>query len=124
MAETIKVLVAPIGFFERLRAICNRYGILLIFNEVITGFSRLGAALAMLDLYRDEDLFARARGLEAYWEASVYGLAGYRHVIDIRNLGLVAGIELEPRPGAPGARAMELFRRLLIRGCWSTPRAT
>ena len=74
------------------------------------------AALATLDLYRDEDLFARARGLEAHWEAAVHGLRGEPHVIDIRNLGLVAGIELAPRPGAPGARAQALFRRLFDTG--------
>src|SRR3546814_1614924 len=52
-----------------------------------------------------------ARGGEraTHWEEAVHGLKGARHVIDIRNIGLVAGIELEPREGAPGARAMELF---------------
>lgn len=183
MAGSTGVLVPPTGYLERLRAICDHYGILLIFDEVITGFGRIGAAtaserlgvtpdmitlakgitnaavpmgavacrrgiyetvtgamadaggiemfhgytysahplacaaaLATLDLYRDEALFARARSLEPYWEAAVHGLAGHRHVIDIRNLGLVAGIELAPRVGAPGARAMELFRRLFDYG--------
>jgi beta-alanine--pyruvate transaminase len=74
------------------------------------------AALATLDLYRDEGLFERARGLEGRWETAVHGLADARHVIDIRNMGIVAGIELSPRPGAPGARATEVFRRLFDAG--------
>jgi beta-alanine--pyruvate transaminase len=183
MAGSTGVLVPPKGYLERLREICDRHGILLIFDEVITGFGRLGtataaerfgvvpdmitlakgitnaavpmgavacrrdiydtvtgamaetagielfhgytysahplacaAALATLDLYRDEALFARARSLEALWQAAVHTLAGERHIVDIRNIGLVAGIELAARPGAPGARAMELFRKLFDAG--------
>lgn len=183
LAGSTGVLVPPKGYLERLRMLCDRHGILLIFDEVITGFGRLGAAtaaerfgvtpdiitlakgitnaavpmgaiacrreiydtvtgapgaaagielfhgytysahplacaaaLATLDLYRDEALFARTRGLEAQWEAAVHSLTGAPHVIDIRNLGLVAGIELTPRPDAPGARAQELFRRLFDQG--------
>ena len=183
MAGSTGVLVPPKGYLDRLRAICDRHGILLIFDEVITAFGRLGAAtaaerlgvtpdmitlakgitnaavpmgavaarrgiydtvtgamadaagielfhgytysahplacaaaLATLDVYRDEALFERALGLEARWEAAVHSLAGHRHVTDIRNIGLVAGIELAPRPGAPGARAQELFRRLFDSG--------
>ena len=180
LAGSTGVLVPPNGYLQRLRAICDRHGILLIFDEVITGFGRLGAAtaaerfgvtpdlitlakgitnaavpmgavacsrriqdtvtdagtgielfhgytysahplacaaaLATLDLYRDEALFARAQGLEAHWETAVHGLTGAAHVIDIRNLGLVAGIELTPRPGAPGARGQDLFRALFDAG--------
>ncbi|GGE12321.1 aspartate aminotransferase family protein [Polymorphobacter glacialis] len=183
MAGSTGVLVPPIGYLERLREICTKHGILLIFDEVITAFGRIGAAtaaerlgvtpdiitmakgitnaavpmgavacrrgiydavtgamaqaagielfhgytysahplacaaaLATLDLYRDEALFERSRGLEAYWEAAVHGLAEGRHVIDIRNMGLVAGIEMAPREGAPGARGMEVFRRLFDTG--------
>ncbi len=183
MAGSTGVLPPPKGYLERLRAICDRHGILLIFDEVITAFGRLGAAtaaerfgvvpdiitlakgitnaavpmgavackravydavtgaqgeaagielfhgytysahplacaaaLATMDLYRDEALFARAAGLEAQWEAAIHDLAGEPHVIDIRNLGLVAGIELAPRPGAPGARAQALFRTLFDQG--------
>jgi beta-alanine--pyruvate transaminase len=183
MAGSTGVLVPPKGYLQRLREICDRHGILLIFDEVITGFGRLGtataaerfgvtpdmitlakgitnaavpmgavacrrglyetvtgamadaagielfhgytysahplacaAALATLDLYRDEALFSRAKGLEASWEAKVHTLVGEPHVIDIRNIGLVAGIELAPRPGAVGARAMELFRKLFDAG--------
>ncbi|MCW9002551.1 MAG: aminotransferase class III-fold pyridoxal phosphate-dependent enzyme, partial [Rhodospirillales bacterium] len=78
------------------------------------------AGMATLELYEREGLFARAAELSPAWEAMVHGLKGLPHVIDIRNLGLVAGIELEPRSGAPGARAFEAFTKayeagLLIR---------
>jgi beta-alanine--pyruvate transaminase len=175
LAGSTGVLVPPKGYLERLRAICDKHQILLIFDEVITGFGRLGAATAAerfgvtpdimtlakgltnaavpmgavgvrseiyegmmqaiasgielphgytysghplavaagqatLDLYRDEGLFQRAADLEPVWERAVHGLAGAPHVKDIRNLGLVAGIELESRPGAAGQRAAEVFR--------------
>lgn len=183
LAGSTGVLVPPLGYLERLREICTRHGILLIFDEVITGFGRLGAAtaaealgvvpdmiclakgitngavpmgavacarwiydglidaagdapgielfhgytysahplacaaaLATLDVYRDEALFARAAGLAGHWERAVHGLAGERHVIDVRNLGLVAGIELAPMPGAPGVRGQAVFRALFDAG--------
>ena len=183
LAGSTGVLVPPQGYLERLRAICTKHGILLIFDEVISGFGRLGAAtaaerfgvtpdliclakgitnaavpmgavaagrhvhdaivqapgdvpgielfhgytysahvlacaaaIATMDVYRDEALFARAHGLEAAWENAVHSLAGHPHVIDIRNFGLVAGIELAPRDGAPGARGQELFRTLFDAG--------
>ena len=50
------------------------------------------------------------------FEKAVHGVAGAPHVKDIRNLGLVAGIELEPRPQAPGARAYEVFRKCYEKG--------
>jgi beta-alanine--pyruvate transaminase len=174
VAGSAGVLVPPKGYLQRLRAICDAHGILLIFDEVITGFGRLGAAtaaerfgvvpdlitmakgltnaavpmgavgvqgriydavvngapagielfhgytygghplavaagLATLKLYADEGLFARVAALEPRWEAAVHGLKGAPHVKDIRNLGLVAAIELEPREGAPGKRAAEVF---------------
>ena len=178
LAGSTGVLVPPQGYLERLRAICDKHGILLIFDEVITGFGRLGAAfaaerlcvqpdlmtmakgltngavpmgavavrgaihqafmqgppaaiellhgytysghplacaagLATLDVYAEEDLFARARGLEPLWQDAVHGLRGLPHVVDVRNLGLVAGIELEPRPDSPGSRGYEVYLR-----CW------
>jgi beta-alanine--pyruvate transaminase len=181
MAGSTGVLVPPVGYLERLRAICDRHGILLIFDEVITGFGRLGssfaaehfgvlpdmvtlakgltnatipmgavavrepiyqafmngpedaielphgytysghpvaaaAALAALDVYEAEDLFARAAGLAPYFEQVVHALKPRRHVIDIRNIGLVAGIELEPRPGQPTRRAYETFVKCYERG--------
>jgi beta-alanine--pyruvate transaminase len=172
LAGSAGVLVPPVGYLERLRALCDAHGILLIFDEVITGFGRLGAAfgatrfgvtpdlmtlakgitngavpmgavllrralhdavleasaggieffhgytysghplacaaaMATLDVYRDEALFTRAADLAPAWEAAVHTLRDAPHVADIRNLGLVAGIELESRPGAAGARGAE-----------------
>jgi beta-alanine--pyruvate transaminase len=185
VAGSTGVLIPPKGYLQRLREICTKHGILLIFDEVITGFGRLGASfgteyfgvvpdlittakgltngvvpmgavfarkgiydafmnapentielfhgytysgnpvacaasLATLDIYKDEGLFERAAGLAAYWEDAIHSLKGVRNVIDLRNLGLIAGIELEPRPGKPTARAFETFlksydRNLLIR---------
>lgn len=181
LAGSTGVLVPPVGYLERLRDITRQHGILLIFDEVITAFGRLGKATASerfgvtpdiitlakgisnatvpagavavrrplhdtiidatadgieffhgytysahplataairasLALYRDERLFERAAELETLFETMMHQLADAPHVIDIRNLGLVAGIELAPRPGAPGARALELFRACFERG--------
>jgi beta-alanine--pyruvate transaminase len=175
MAGSTGVLVPPKGYLERLREIATRHGILLIFDEVITAFGRLGyataaerfgvtpdmitcakgltnasvpmgavavrseiydsvvhsspagielfhgytysghplaaaAGLATLDLYAEEGLFERARELEGPFGDAVHALKGEAHVVDVRSLGLVAGIELEPRPGAPGARGMEMLQ--------------
>ncbi|MGH9258753.1 MAG: aminotransferase class III-fold pyridoxal phosphate-dependent enzyme, partial [Acidimicrobiales bacterium] len=190
VAGSTGVLPPPRGYLERLRAICNRHGILLIFDEVITGFGRLGAAfaagrfgivpdlitvakgitnaavpmgavlarrgiyetivnavpagielfhgytysghplaaaagLATLKLYQKEGLFARAASLEGYWEDAVHSLRPVPHVADLRNLGLVAGIDLEPRADSPGARGFEAFvgcfeRGVLIRASGDT----
>ncbi|NVN11211.1 MULTISPECIES: aspartate aminotransferase family protein [Nguyenibacter] len=182
MAGSTGVLPPPVGYLRRLREICDKYGILLIFDEVITGFGRLGgpafaaekfgvipdimtcakgvtngtipmgaaivrehvhaafmdgpesgielphgytysghpvacaAAIATLDTYAEENLFARADDLAPYFEEAAHALRGLPHVVDIRNVGLVAGIELEPRPGAPGARAYETFDRAFRKG--------
>jgi beta-alanine--pyruvate transaminase len=67
------------------------------------------AGVASLDLYKEEGLFERARSLSGYWEDAVHSLKGLPNVIDIRNLGLLCGIELEARPGKPTARAFEAF---------------
>ena len=177
MAGSAGVLPPPVGYLKRLREICDAHGIVLIFDEVITGWGRMGAptaaeafgvtpdlitmakgltnaavpmgavavrrelhdavvngapegielfhgytysghplaaaaGLATLGIYRGEGLFQRARELMPYWEDAAHSLKGAPHVIDIRNCGIVAGIELEPRPGAPGKRAMEAFQRL------------
>jgi beta-alanine--pyruvate transaminase len=181
MAGSTGVLVPPKGYLEKLRAICDKHGLLLIFDEVITGFGRMGApfaaerfgvlpdivtcakgltngtvpmagvivrrgiydafmqgpelavelphgytysghplaaaaALAAMDIYRNENLFERAKSLEPYWEDAVHSLRGLPGVIDIRNIGLVAGIELEPIPGKPAARAFDVFLKCYERG--------
>ena len=174
VAGSTGVLVPPQGYLKRLREICDKHGILLIFDEVITGFGRLGASfaheyfgvkpdlyttakgitnavvpmgavfcrpgiydafmdapensielfhgytysghplacaagLATMDLYKDEGLFERAADLAPYWEEAIHSLKGEPHVIDIRNLGMVGAIEMEPIPGKPTARAFDAF---------------
>src|SRR5579863_2988435 len=175
VAGSTGVLIPPQGYLQKLREICTKHGILLIFDEVITAFGRIGkataseyfgvtpdlitmakainnavvpmgavaahrnvhdtivgsgapgaielfhgytysahpaataAAVATLDLYRKEALFERAASLAPAFETAAHALRGAPHVKDVRNLGLVAGIELESRDGAPGARAYEAF---------------
>ena len=176
LAASTGVLPAPKGYLPRLRAICDKHGILLIFDEVITGFGRLGhafaaerygvvpdmitfakgitsgtvpmggviarkgiydafmrgpehvvelfhgytysahplacaAAIATLDLYRDERLFERARTLEPLWADAAMGLRGLPNVLDIRCVGLTAGIDLAARPDAVGKRGYEAMER-------------
>jgi beta-alanine--pyruvate transaminase len=170
------VLPPPQGYLQRLHAICDRHGILLIFDEVITGFGRLGyafaaerygvvpdmiafakgvtsgavpmggviardglyeafmrgpehvielfhgytysahplacaAGVATLDLYRDEKLFARAKALEPHFAEAAMRLKDLPGVLDIRTVGLAAGIELASRAGAPGLRAYQAMER-------------
>jgi beta-alanine--pyruvate transaminase len=77
------------------------------------------AGIGTLDTYADEGLLTRAASLEKYWEDAVHALKGARHVVDIRNCGLIAAIELEPRPGAPGRRAYEAFVKAFESGVLS-----
>jgi beta-alanine--pyruvate transaminase len=181
VAGSAGVILPPVGYLRRLREICDRHGILLIFDEVITGFGRLGqafaadyfdvlpdiittakgltngsipmgavfvrdeiydafmngpehvielfhgytysghpvacaAGLAAMDIYEQEDLFNRAAEMAPYWEEAVHSLHGLPNVIDIRNLGLVAGIELASREGAPGARAFDAHVKCFEKG--------
>jgi beta-alanine--pyruvate transaminase len=176
MAGSTGVLPPPKGYLKRLREICDKHGLLLIFDEVITGFGRLGhafaaerygvipdmitfakgvtsgavpmggvicrkpiydafmqgpehaielfhgytysghplaaaAALAALDIYRDEGLFERAKALEPVWAEAMMSLRNEPNVLDIRTVGLVAGIDLASRPEGVGKRAYEAMER-------------
>ncbi|HEX9489820.1 MAG TPA: aminotransferase class III-fold pyridoxal phosphate-dependent enzyme, partial [Stellaceae bacterium] len=74
------------------------------------------AGLAALDVYAEERLFDNARTLSPYWEDAVHALKGLPHVIDLRNLGLIAAIELEPIAGQPAKRAFDAFLRAYDKG--------
>jgi beta-alanine--pyruvate transaminase len=182
VAGSTGVLLPPKGYLQRLREICDKHGILLIFDEVITGFGRLGtpfaadyfgvepdlittakgltsgtipmgavfvrdaihdafmngpeygielfhgytysghpvacaAALATLDIYAREGLLTRAAGALAHqWEDAAHSLRGLPYVKDIRNLGLIAAIELEPMAGEPTKRAFSVFLKAFEQG--------
>ncbi len=176
------VLIPPVGYLQKLRDICTRHGILLIFDEVISGFGRTGAAwgaekfgvmpdmiccakgltngavpmgavlvrdgiydtvvnaapegavefmhgytysghplaaaaaVAAIDVFERHDLYANAAAIEPDFEDAAHSLRGKPNIIDIRNIGVVAGIELAPRAGAPGARGYEVFLECWKRG--------
>ncbi|EJN00097.1 aspartate aminotransferase family protein [Phyllobacterium sp. YR531] len=181
VAGSTGVLIPPKGYLKRLREICTKNDILLIFDEVITGFGRLGtpfaidyfgvvpdlvttakgitsgvipmgavfassdiyqafmngpenlielfhgytysghpvacaAALATLDTYEEEGLLTRASELSDYWADALHGLKGLPNVIDIRNLGLIGAIELQPIEGAPTKRAFQAFLNAYEKG--------
>src|SRR5215218_2638553 len=176
MAGSTGVLPSPKGYLQRLRAICDKHGILLIFDEVITGFGRLGfafaserygvipdmicfakgvtsgsvpmggvlsralihdafmngpehvielfhgytysahplacaAGLAALDLYREEDLFARAKTIEPMWYDAAMSLKGLPNVLDIRCVGITAAFDLASKPDGVGKRGYEAMER-------------
>ena len=67
------------------------------------------AAVATLDVYQEEGLLTRAMELAPYWEERLHALKGLPHIIDLRNIGLIGAIEVEPLPGQPGKRAYDLF---------------
>ena len=174
MAGSTGVLIPPKGYLEKIRAICTEHDILLIFDEVITGFGRLGtsfaaqyfdvipdmivcakgltsgtvpmgavmvkneiydtyqdgdpktidlfhgytysahplaaaALIATLEVYTEEGLFDQAAEMAPYWEDALHSLKGVDHVIDIRNLGFVGGIEMSSRNGEVGKRGYDVF---------------
>ena len=174
VAGSTGVLIPPAGYLQRLRDITKKHGILLIFDEVITGFGRLGtpfgadyfgvtpdimvtakgltngiipmgavmvskeihdafmggpehvieffhgytysgnpvasaAALATLETYKDEDLLTRGTEMGVHFAEALHSLKGEPHVIDIRNIGMVGAIELEPIAGSPTKRAFSAF---------------
>ena len=74
------------------------------------------AGIATLDTYAEEGLLTRAASLEKVFEEKIHSLKGEKHVIDVRNLGLMGALELEPRPGKPGARAYEAFLKCFEAG--------
>ena len=180
VAGSTGVLVPPKGYLKRLRELCTKHGILLIFDEVITGFGRLttpfafdyfdvepdmvtcakgitngtipmgavftkthihdvfmdappgielfhgytysghpvacAAALATLEVFKEQNILEHAASMESYWADAVHSLKALPHVIDIRNLGLVAGVELEAIPGKLGARAFGAFKQAFADG--------
>jgi beta-alanine--pyruvate transaminase len=90
--------------------------------ELFHGYTYSGHPLAAaageatLALYHDEGLFANAAALTRYFEDAVHSLEGLPNVIDVRNIGLMAGIELAPRSGKPGARGYEALVRCFESG--------
>jgi beta-alanine--pyruvate transaminase len=181
VAGSTGVLLPPKGYLQKLRDICTKHGILLIFDEVITGFGRVGqpfaaqhfgvtpdmitmakgltngavpagavatsreiydafmsgpegaielfhgytysahpvacaAGVATQRIYRREGLLTRAGEMSGYWADAVHSLKGLPHVIDLRNLGLIGAIELQPIAGKPGARGFDLFLRAFEQG--------
>ena len=181
VAGSAGVLVPPQGYLSRLREICDRHGILLIFDEVITAFGRTGdrfgantfavqpdlitvakgltngavpmgavlvdqaiysafmtgpeqaieffhgytysgtsscrsGRIASLDVYEEEGLYQRASEMAPVLEDAVHSLKGAPNVIDVRNIGMMAAVELAPRDGAPGLRALDVFRRCFDAG--------
>lgn len=176
VAGSTGILPPPVGYLERLREICDEHGIVLIFDEVIAAFGRLGCAygaerfgvtpdiittakgltngvipmgavlvrdeiydafmqgpeymvelfhgytysghpvaaaagLATMDVYDEEGIFEQARNLEPLFEDLLHSFADHKHVIDVRNFGLMGAVEMAPRPGAPGARGAEAHKK-------------
>jgi len=179
-AGSAGVVIPPQGYLKRLRDICTAHNILLIFDEVITGFGRCGtltgadafgvvpdimnaakqitngaqplgaviaskeiydtfmaaggpdymlefphgytysahpvacaAGIAALDVLQKEDMPARVKALAPHFENAVHSLKGSKHVTDIRNFGLAAGLTIAALPGEPARRPYEIAMN-----CW------
>jgi beta-alanine--pyruvate transaminase len=69
------------------------------------------AGIAALDAYAEEGTFEQARALEPHFEDALHSLADHPLVTDVRNFGLMGGVDLAPRPGAAGARGLEVHKR-------------
>lgn len=177
------VVVPPVGYLKRLREICTANNILLIFDEVITGFGRMGAytgatafgvvpdimnaakqitngsqplgvvvankeiydtfmavggpnymlefahgytysahpvacaaAIATLDVLVKENMVERVNQLAPYFENAVHSLKGAKHVLDIRNYGLAAGLTIAAAPGEPAKRPFQIAEKCLEKG--------
>ncbi len=187
IAGSTGVLIPPVGYLEKLREICTRHGILLIFDEVVTGFGRLGrpfaadrfnvtpdliaiakgmtngavpmggviasntvhtalmdaaaqgavefshgytysghplasaAALATLDVYISEGIFDHAAAIEPVWQERAHALKGLTGVVDIRNFGLLAGIELGDDIASGKAMAKKVYDFCFERGVLIRP---
>ena len=176
IAGSTGVLPPPKGYLKRLRELCTKHDILLIFDEVISAFGRMGtptaseffdvtpdiiccakaltnavipmgatvvqdhiyesmldnadapielfhgytysghpvacaAALASLDIYKEEGLFERAVESAKYMQEAAHSLKGTKNVIDIRNMGLIAAVEIQAKDGAIGARGFETMKK-------------
>ena len=176
IAGSTGALPPPKGYLKRLRELCTKHDILLIFDEVVTAFGRMGkatgseffgvtpdiiscakgitnatipmgativqdfiyesmmenadapielfhgytysghpvacaAALATLDIYKEEGLFDNAAHIAPVIEEAAHSLKGTKHIIDIRNLGVIAALELEPKNGAVGVRGFETMKK-------------
>ena len=176
IAGSTGALPPPKGYLKRLRELCTKHDILLIFDEVVTAFGRMGkatgseffgvtpdiiscakgitnatipmgativqdfiyesmmenadapielfhgytysghpvacaAALATLDIYKEEGLFDNAAHIAPVIEEAAHSLKGTKHIIDIRNLGVIAALELEPKKGAVGVRGFETMKK-------------
>lgn len=185
MSGSAGVIVPPKGYLNRLREICDRHEILLIFDEVLTGFGRTGAdfgatlagvtpdmmtlaknltngavpmgavivsgeihdafmagggpeylpefphgytysahplacaaGLAAMDVFEHERMAQRAAEMAPYFEEQIHGLRGLKHVVDIRNLGMAAAIQLEAAPGEPARRPWDVARACWDRGMY------
>jgi beta-alanine--pyruvate transaminase len=181
VAGSTGVLIPPKGYLTRLRELCTKHGILLIFDEVITGFGRLAtpfasdyfgvepdlmvtakgitnavvpmgavfskqhihdafmdgpagielfhgytysghplacaASLATLEVFKEQKIIEHAASMQAYWADAVHSLKGLPHVIDLRTIGIIAGIELAPIAGKPaGTRAFSAFKQAFADG--------